>query len=113
MWLKADLAANPNRCTLAYWHHPRWNSGNLGNDSSTAAFWTDLYNARADIVLNGHGNHHYERYVPQTPGRCAGRDERHTRVHRQHRRRVARHAAGDAGQPDHAPGHATTRASGS
>ena len=66
-WLKADLAANPDRCTLAYWHHPRWNSGNLGNDGSTAAFWTDLYNARADLVLNGHGNHHYERYLPQTP----------------------------------------------
>jgi hypothetical protein len=66
-WLKADLAANPGRCTLAYWHHPRWNAGNLGNDSSTAAFWTDLYNARADLVLNGHGNHHYERYLPQSP----------------------------------------------
>jgi hypothetical protein len=21
-WLKRDLAAHPNRCTLAYWHHP-------------------------------------------------------------------------------------------
>ena len=66
-WLKADLAAHPGRCTLAYWHHPRWNAGNLGNDSSTAAFWTDLYNARADLVLNGHGNHHYERFLPQSP----------------------------------------------
>jgi fibronectin type 3 domain-containing protein len=66
-WLKSDLAAHPNQCTLAYWHHPRWNSGSLGNDSSTAAFWTDLYNAHADIVLNGHGNHHYERHTPQTP----------------------------------------------
>jgi fibronectin type III domain protein len=66
-WLKGDLAAHPNRCTLAYWHHPRWNSGTLGNDSSTAAFWTDLYNARADVVLNGHGNHHYERQTPQSP----------------------------------------------
>jgi fibronectin type 3 domain-containing protein len=67
-WLKADLAAHPNQCTLAYWHHPRWNSGNLGNDSTTAAFWTDLYNGRADVVLVGHGNHHYERQAPQTAG---------------------------------------------
>ena len=65
-WLKADLAAHPNQCTLAYWHHPRWNSGALGNDSATAAFWTDLYNAHADVVLVGHGNHHYERQAPQT-----------------------------------------------
>ncbi len=66
-WLKNDLAAHPNRCTLAYWHHPRWNSGSLGNDNSTAAFWTDLYNAHADLVLNGHGNHHYERFLSQSP----------------------------------------------
>jgi acid phosphatase type 7 len=64
-WLRADLAAHPNRCTLAYWHHPRWNSGALGNDASTAAFWADLYSAGADLVLNGHGNHHYERFKPQ------------------------------------------------
>src|SRR6185437_10825384 len=51
-WLKKDLAANPYRCTVAYWHHPRWNAGDLGNDSSTAAFWTDLYAAHADVVLN-------------------------------------------------------------
>jgi fibronectin type III domain protein len=67
LWLKSDLAAHPNRCTLAYWHHPRWNSGELGNDSTTRVFWTDLYAAHADLVLNGHGNHHYERFLPQNP----------------------------------------------
>jgi acid phosphatase type 7 len=70
-WLKSDLAAHPNRCTLAYWHHPRWNSGSLGNDSSTSAFWTDLYNAHADLALAGHGNHHYERFLPQAPNGTA------------------------------------------
>ena len=64
-WLKADLAAHPGVCTLAYWHIPRWNSGTLGNRTDSAAFWTDLYNAHADIVLNAHGNNHYERFVPQ------------------------------------------------
>jgi acid phosphatase type 7 len=67
VWLKNDLAAHPNRCTLAYWHHPRWNSGELGNDSSSSAFWSDLYKAHADLVLNGHGNHHYERFALQNP----------------------------------------------
>lgn len=66
-WLKADLAAHPGMCTLAYWHVPRWNSGRLGNQTDTAAFWTDLYNAHADVVLNGHGNNHYERFLPQDP----------------------------------------------
>jgi acid phosphatase type 7 len=66
-WLKADLAAHPGVCTLAYWHVPRWNSGTLGNRTDSAAFWTDLYNAHADVVLNAHGNNHYERFVPQNP----------------------------------------------
>ena len=66
-WLKADLAANADKCTLAYWHHPRWNTGALGNDSASSAFWTDLYAAHADLVLNGHGNHHYERFRAQNP----------------------------------------------
>ena len=26
-WLKEDLAAHPNRCVLAYWHHPLFTSG--------------------------------------------------------------------------------------
>ena len=66
-WLKADLVAHPNMCTLAYWHVPRWNSGGLGNRTDSAAFWTDLYNAHADVVLNAHGNNHYERFLPQNP----------------------------------------------
>jgi hypothetical protein len=66
-WLRADLKAHANLCTLAYWHHPRWNSGLLGNDASTSAFWTALHQGGADVVLNGHGNHHYERFTPQSP----------------------------------------------
>ncbi len=30
-WLKADLAANPTACTVAYWHHPRYSSGYSGS----------------------------------------------------------------------------------
>ena len=67
VWLKHDLAATTQKCILAYWHHPRWNSGSLGNDPTTAAFWNDLYSAHATLVLNGHANHHYERFAPQDP----------------------------------------------
>jgi hypothetical protein len=66
IWLKADLAASSAVCTLAYWHQPRFSSGLHSNDSTYDAFWQDLYNAHADIVLNGH-DHHYERFAPQTP----------------------------------------------
>jgi hypothetical protein len=66
-WLRADLAAHPNRCVLAYWHEPRWSSGTEhGSNSDFNAFWQDLYAAGADIVLNGH-EHNYERFAKQTP----------------------------------------------
>jgi hypothetical protein len=32
--------------------------------------WTDLYNAHADLILNGHA-HNYERFKPQTPSGTA------------------------------------------
>ncbi len=64
-WLKADLAAHPAQCTLAFWHHPRFSS-QYGVDGRSAAFWTDLYAAGADVVLNGH-SHQYERFALQTP----------------------------------------------
>ena len=67
-WLKADLAAHPTDCILAFWHHPRFSSG--ANYSRVSAFWTDLYAARADVVLNGHV-HEYERFAPQTPSAVA------------------------------------------
>ena len=66
-WLLADLAANPATCTLAYWHHPRFNSGALhGNNAQAQDFWQILYDYGADVVLNGH-EHLYERFAPQQP----------------------------------------------
>jgi acid phosphatase type 7 len=64
-WLRADLAAHPNACTLAYWHHPRFTSTGIGW-TSMDTIWQDLYDAGVDVVLNGH-IHHYERFAPQTP----------------------------------------------
>jgi acid phosphatase type 7 len=65
-WLKADLAQHLNTCTLAYWHQPRFSSGFHGGNDATEAFWQDLYDANADVILNGH-DHLYERFMPQTP----------------------------------------------
>ena len=65
-WLQADLAAHPGGCTVAIWHHPRFSSGEHGNEPMSDAFWRALYAAGAEIVINGH-DHDYERFAPQTP----------------------------------------------
>jgi hypothetical protein len=63
-WLQADLAAHPAACTLAYWHRPYYTSGWSVGDAEMRDIWADLYNANADLVLNGH-DHDYERFKPQ------------------------------------------------
>jgi hypothetical protein len=65
-WLRNDLAAHRNRCTLAYWHRPRFSSGPHGSNPSYDAFWRALHRAGAEVVLNGH-DHDYERFAPQDP----------------------------------------------
>jgi hypothetical protein len=66
-WLRADLAAHPVGCTLAYFHKPRFSSGlNHGNDLEMTAFWQALYDFNAELVINGH-DHDYERFAPQDP----------------------------------------------
>jgi 3',5'-cyclic AMP phosphodiesterase CpdA len=66
-WLRANLEAEPHRCTLAYWHHPRYSSGFHGSDPRTTPFWRALDRAGAEIVISGH-DHHYERFAPQDAG---------------------------------------------
>jgi hypothetical protein len=61
-WLKNDLAANPKRCALAYWHKPRWSSGShYGNNSRYQTLWKTLYDAGAELVISSH-EHNYERF---------------------------------------------------
>ena len=62
-WLQADLLAHPAACTVAYWHHPRYSSGRHGDNPVTAALWSALSAAGADLVLEGH-DHDYERFAP-------------------------------------------------
>jgi hypothetical protein len=66
-WLRADLDAHRAQCTLAVWHHPRFNSGvRHGNYGTVRSFWNVLYEYGAEVILNGH-EHVYERFGPQSP----------------------------------------------
>ncbi len=66
-WLRQDLAASPQACTVAYWHSPRWSSGTKhGSDVAVSAFWDALYDYGAELVLHGN-EHNYERFAPQNP----------------------------------------------
>lgn len=63
-WLRADLSANPSQCVLVYWHRPRWSSGDHhGSDETYQTLWQILYEAGAEVILNGH-EHNYERFAP-------------------------------------------------
>lgn len=70
-WLRADLAANALPCILAYWHRPLFFTGPAKKSTKKIKpLWDALYEAGADLVLNGH-SHHYERFAPQTPAGTA------------------------------------------
>jgi acid phosphatase type 7 len=65
-WLKRDLAASTSKCTLAYWHKPRYTAGRYDDFTSTTPLWQLLYAEGAELVLNGH-DHNYQRYGPLDP----------------------------------------------
>jgi LysM repeat protein len=65
-WLRADLAANPAACTLAFWHRPRFTSGRYYARTAGHGLFQALYDYGADVVLVGH-DHSYERFAPQSP----------------------------------------------
>ena len=63
-WLRADLAAHTQTCTVAIWHHPRFSSGPHGSSVVLQSIWKALYDGGADLVVVGH-DHLYERFAPQ------------------------------------------------
>jgi hypothetical protein len=65
-WLEQDLSSNDAACTLAYWHHPAFDSTGDGVNSDVIPFWDMLYSDGAELVLNG-DHHFYERFAPQNP----------------------------------------------
>ena len=64
-WLRADLAAHPTACTLAYMHASRFSSGRPGSSISVGPLYKAMYEAGVDVVLGAHARH-YERFAPQT-----------------------------------------------
>ncbi len=69
LWLQKDLALHPQSCIVAFGHHALYSSGILKSHAihpELRQLWRDLYNAHADLVLNGH-EHSYERFAPQDP----------------------------------------------
>ncbi|MBE8520984.1 discoidin domain-containing protein [Amycolatopsis sp. H6(2020)] len=63
-WLKQDLATNKKGCVAAYYHHPRWSSGDHGDNTDSIELWNLMVASKVDLVLNGH-DHDYERFLPQ------------------------------------------------
>ncbi len=65
-WLKQDLAANTQKWTIIYWHHPPYTKGSHNSDSENDLVQIRnnvirlLDNYKVDLVLCGH-SHLYER----------------------------------------------------
>ena len=62
-WLSDDLASHATACSLVYYHHPRWSSGQQGGLVYRDPFWRAAAAAGVEIVLDGH-DHDYERFTP-------------------------------------------------
>ncbi|MFJ7336375.1 metallophosphoesterase family protein [Streptomyces sp. NPDC101116] len=62
-WLRADLSSSTKPCTMAYWHHARFSSGDHGDSAGTAPLLKALTDFKADVAVWGH-DHHYERFAP-------------------------------------------------
>jgi Tol biopolymer transport system component len=65
-WLRADLAAHPNRCTIAAWHHPWFSSGLEVFNARLSPLFRALYDNGVEVLLTGH-DHGYERFAPMDP----------------------------------------------
>lgn len=70
-FLRDVLSLDKGPCTLAFMHHPRWSSGDHGNDLRVENLWRTLASSGVDIVLSGH-DHHYERFAPKTASGRSG-----------------------------------------
>ena len=64
-WLKADLAAHPNTCTMVMGHRPRWSSNSF-ESPDVAPLMDDMFAAGVDLYVTGHA-HSYERFALRTP----------------------------------------------
>jgi acid phosphatase type 7 len=67
IWLQKNLANTTNQqCTLAYFHHALYTTGNNAASPEVKPLWNMLYAEGAEVILSGHA-HRYERFAPMTP----------------------------------------------
>ncbi len=59
--LDAVLSADNHKCELLFWHHPRYSSGEHGNNKQVQPWWDVAATHGVDVILNGH-DHDYERF---------------------------------------------------
>ena len=64
---------NHSACTAAYWHQPTFSAADSLTEEgiTSGTWWQLLYDAGADLVLNGH-DHLYARYAPVRPSLPSG-----------------------------------------
>jgi hypothetical protein len=62
-WLKDDIEANTDRCTLLYAHHSRVTNVQDVNRTGLEPEWDLMVDNGGDIMLGGHA-HTYERWLP-------------------------------------------------
>jgi Ca2+-binding RTX toxin-like protein len=65
-WLRADLAAHPAACTLAFGHSPRFSTGKPHGSIAVKPLWDALYDGGTELVLSAYARD-YERFAPQAP----------------------------------------------
>jgi hypothetical protein len=63
-WLQSELSTRTEPCAAAIWHKPLFSSGVNGPNSHMREIYRLLFDANAEIVINGH-DHVYERFGPQ------------------------------------------------
>lgn len=62
-WLEQELETHPRDCTIAFYHHPRFTSGESTPADLVDPLWRLLATHGVDLVLNGH-DHNYQRFAP-------------------------------------------------
>ncbi|MBN2525239.1 MAG: metallophosphoesterase [Deltaproteobacteria bacterium] len=56
-WLESEV--QKEACTIVYFHHPRWSSGDHGNNSQMQDVWEILTRNNVELALSGH-DHNFE-----------------------------------------------------
>lgn len=62
-WLKSDLAANPKKPVIAYWHYPYFSNAKHLGDPKMKPMWQAIAEHGPALLFCGH-NHVYERFPP-------------------------------------------------